>query len=382
MVQIQGYFDLKFEVLRDAFAALFDDPQERGMALCVQIGGETVVDLWAGVADKEGQHAWHSDTILNLFSCTKTFTAVTALQLVGEGKLELDAPVARYWPEFAANGKDKITLRHLLSHQAGLPALRHMLPAEALYDWPTMTSALAAEQPWWALGEGHGYAPITYGWLVGEVLRRVEGRGPGDSIVARTATPLGLDFHVGLADEDFDRVAIISRGKGNFGDASAQRLLKTMMSEPAAMTTRAFANPPSIMTSTNKPEWRRMQQPAANGHGNARSLAGFYTGLLEGRLLESELLNELTREHAVGEDKTLLTRTRFGLGCMLDQPDVANATYGMGPRAFGHPGAGGSIGFADPERDVAFGFVTNNLGPFVLMDPRAQKLARVLADCL
>tara|TARA_R110000868_G_scaffold83005_2_gene234456 strand:- start:369 stop:1514 length:1146 start_codon:yes stop_codon:yes gene_type:complete len=381
-VQIQGYFDLKFEALRDAFAALFEDSQERGMALCVQVGGETVVDLWAGVADKDGQQAWHSDTILNLFSCTKTFTAVTALQLVGEGKLELDAPVARYWPEFAAAGKDKVTLRHLLSHQAGLPALRQMLPAEALYDWQTMTAALAAEQPWWALGEGHGYAPITYGWLVGEVLRRVEGRGPGESIVARTATPLGLDFHVGLADEEFDRVAIISRGKGNFGDAAAQRLLKTMMSEPAAMSTRAFTNPPSIMTSTNKPEWRRMQQPAANGHGNARSLAGFYSGLLDGRLLESELLAELTREHAVGEDKTLLTRTRFGLGCMLDQPEVANATYGMGPRAFGHPGAGGSIGFADPERDVAFGFVTNNLGPFVLMDPRAQKLARLLADCL
>ncbi|HUE94183.1 serine hydrolase domain-containing protein [Pseudomonas sp.] len=381
-MQVQGYFDLRFEAVKEAFAALFDDPQERGMALCVQVGGETVLDIWAGTADKEGQQAWHSDTILNLFSCTKTFTAVTVLQLVDEGKLELDAPVARYWPEFAAAGKDKITLRHLLSHQAGLPALRQMLPAEALYDWQAMTTALAAETPWWALGEGHGYAPITYGWLVGEVLRRVEGRGPGESIVARTAKPLGLDFHVGLADEDFDRVAIISRGKGNFGDAAAQRLLKTMMSEPTAMSTRAFTNPPSIMTSTNKPEWRRMQQPAANGHGNARSLAGFYSGLLDGQLLESELLAELTREHAVGEDKTLLTRTRFGLGCMLDQPEVANATYGMGPRAFGHPGAGGSIGFADPERDVAFGFVTNNLGPFVLMDPRAQKLARLLADCL
>jgi CubicO group peptidase (beta-lactamase class C family) len=381
-MQVQGYFDLRFEAVKEAFAALFDDPQERGMALCVQVGGETVLDIWAGTADKDGQQAWHSDTILNLFSCTKTFAAVTALQLVGEGKLERDAPVARYWPEFAGAGKEKITLRHLLSHQAGLPALHTMLPAEALYDWQTMTTALAAEQPWWSLGEGHGYAPITYGWLVGEVLRRVEGRGPGESIVARTARPLGLDFHVGLEDEEFERVAIISRGKGNFGDTAAQRLLKTMMSEPAAMSTRAFTNPPSIMTSTNKPEWRRMQQPAANGHGNARSLAGFYSGLLGGQLLESELLAELTREHAVGEDKTLLTRTRFGLGCMLDQPQVANATYGMGPRAFGHPGAGGSIGFADPERDVAFGFVTNNLGPFVLMDPRAQKLARLLADCL
>ncbi len=380
-MQIQGYFDLKFEAVKDAFAALFDDPQERGAALCVQVGGETVVDIWAGVADKDGQQAWHSDTILNLFSCTKPFTAVTALQLVSEGKLELDAPVARYWPEFAAAGKERITLRHLLSHQAGLPAIRQNLPAEALYDWQTMTAALAAEAPWWALGEGHGYAPITFGWLVGELLRRVEGRGPGESIVARTAKPLGLDFHVGLADEEFHRVATISRGKGNLGDAAAQRMLKTMMTDAQAMTTRAFTNPPSIMTSTNKPEWRRMQQPAANGHGNARSLAGFYSGLLDGSLLDSELLAELTREHSVGEDRTLLTPTRFGLGCMLDQPTVNNATYGMGPGAFGHPGAGGTTGFADPERDVAVGFVTNNLGPFVLMDPRAQKLAVILCEC-
>lgn len=380
-MQIQGYFDLKFEAVKDAFAAFFDDPQERGAALCVQVGGETVVDIWAGVADRDGQQAWHSDTILNLFSCTKPFTAVTALQLVAEGKLELDAPMARYWPEFAAAGKERITLRHLLSHQAGLPAIRESLPAEALYDWHTMTAALAAEAPWWSLGDGHGYAPITYGWLVGELLRRVEGRGPGESIVARTARPLGLDFHVGLADEEFHRVATISRGKGNVGDAAAQRLLRTMMSDAQALSTRAFTNPPSIMTSTNKPEWRRMQQPAANGHGNARSLAGFYTGLLDGSLLDSDLLAELTREHSVGEDRTLLTSTRFGLGCMLDQPAVANATYGMGPGAFGHPGAGGSTGFADPQRDVAVGFVTNNLGPFVLMDPRAQKLAGILCKC-
>jgi len=381
-VQIQGYFDLKFEAVKDAFVALFEDSQERGAALCIQVGGETVLDIWAGVADKDGEQAWQTDTILNLFSCTKTFTAVTALQLVGEGKLELDAPVAKLWPEFAAAGKEKITLRQLLCHQAGLPAVRELLPAEALYDWQAMTTALAAEQPWWTPGEGQGYAPITYGWLVGELLRRAAGREPGESIVARTARPLGLDFHVGLADAEFHRVAHISRAKGKLGDAAAQRLFKVTMSEPNALSTRAFANPPSIMTSTNKPEWRRMQQPAANGHGNARALAGFYAGLLDGRLLESELLAELTREHGVGEDKTLLTRTRFGLGCMLDQPEVANATYGLGPRAFGHPGAGGSCGFADPEREVAFGFVTNTLGPYVLMDPRAQQLAAVLGRCL
>ena len=193
---------------------------------------------------------------------------------------------------------------------------------------------------------------------------------------------MGLDFHVGLADEEFYRVAHVARTKGNMGDEAAQRMLKAMMNAPSSMTTRAFTNPPSIMTSTNKPEWRRMEQPAANGHGNARSLAGFYSGLLGGELLEAEMLEQLTREHSLGEDKTLLTRTRFGLGCMLDQPGVPNATFGLGPKAFGHPGAGGSIGFADPEREVAFGFVTNSLGPYVLMDPRAQKLVKVLAQCL
>ncbi|WP_043311785.1 EstA family serine hydrolase [Pseudomonas sp. ML96] len=381
-MQIQGHFDLRFEALKDAFVELFDDPQERGAALCVQIGGETVVDIWAGTADKDGAEAWHTDTILNLFSCTKTFAAVAALQLVEQGKLELDAPVARWWPEFAAAGKECVTLRQLLSHRAGLPALRAQLPAEALYDWQQMTTALAAEQPWWTPDEAHGYSPITYGWLVGELLRRVEGRGPGETIAARIAQPLGLDFHVGLAEEEFPRVAHIARKKGDMGDAAAQRLFKCMMSEPTSLTTRAFANPPSILTSTNKPEWRLMQQPAANGHGNARSLAGFYAALLDGRLLEPELLGEMTREHSCGEDRTLLTSTRLGLGCMLDQADVANATYGLGRKSFGHPGAGGSVGFADPEREVAFGFVTNSLGPYVLMDPRAQKLARALGQCL
>lgn len=379
---LNGHCDPRFTPVADAFSALFEDPQERGAALCIQVGGETVVDLWAGSAGKEPGQDWQADTLLNLFSCTKTFAAVAALQLVGEGRLELDAPVARYWPEFEQAGKQGITVRQLLCHRAGLPAIREPLAPEALYDWSSMTAALAAETPWWTPGAEHGYAPITYGWLIGEVIRRVDGREPGSAIIARTAEPLGLDFHIGLDDSEFHRVAHIARGKGNLGDAAAQRLLRTMMTDAAALSTRAFTNPPSVLTSTNKPEWRRMSQPAANGHGNARSLAGFYTGLLQGKLLDEALLAELTREHAVGEDRTLLTCTRFGLGCMLDQPSVANATYGLGPQAFGQPGAGGSIGFADPERELALGFVVNTLGPYVLMDPRAQRLARLAGDCL
>ncbi len=381
-MQIQGYFDLRFEALRDCFQELFEAGGQRGAAVCVMVGGETVADLWAGSADNTGEQAWHSDTLVNLFSCTKTLTAVAAMQLVDEGRLQLDTPVARLWPEFAANGKQNITLRQLLSHQAGLPAIRQPLPAEALYDWSTMTAALAAEQPWWTPGDGHGYAAITYGWLLGELIRRADGREPGEAIIARIARPLELDLHIGLDAAEDHRVAYLTRQKNNFGDAASQRLLKASMGDPQSLTARAFSNPPSVMNSANKPEWRRMTQPAANGHGNARSLAGFYQGLLSGDLLDPMLLTEMTREHSVGEDRTLLTRTRFALGCWLDQPEVANATFGMGPGAFGHPGAGGCIGFADPQRELAFGFVTNTLGPYVLMDPRAQRLARVASACL
>ena len=381
-MQIQGYFDLRFEAVKETFSDLFEQTQQRGAAVCVKVGGETVVDLWAGVADNAGEQPWQEDTLVNLFSCTKTFTAVAALQLVAEGKLQLDDPVARVWPEFAANGKQAITLRQLLCHQAGLPAIRQPLPPEALYDWDMMTAALAAESPWWTPGDGHGYAAITYGWLLGELIRRADGREPGEAIVARTARPLGLDFHIGLAEAEFDRVGYLTRQKNNFGDAAAQRVFKALTGDPQSLTALAFTNPPTIINSANNPEWRRIAKTAANGHGNARALAGFYDGLLRGDLLEDELLAEMTREHCIGEDRTLLSRTRFALGCWLDQPDVENATFSMGSGAFGHPGAGGCIGFADPHYDVAFGYVTNTLGPYVLMDPRAQALARSVKACL
>lgn len=381
-MQIQGYFDLRFEAVRDTFSELFARTRQRGAALCVQVGGETVLDLWAGVADESGEQVWQSDTLVNLFSCTKTFTAVAALQLVAEGRLDLDSPIAEHWPEFACNGKQSVTLRQLLCHRAGLPAIRQPLPEQALYDWARMSEALAAEQPWWTPGEAQGYAAITFGWLLGELIRRVDGREAGRAIVARSAEPLGLDFHLGLADEALARVSHLSRQRNEFGDAAAQRLYKAMIGDQHSVTARAFNNPPGILNSGNKPEWRRMVQPAANGHGNARTLAGFYAGLLQGRLLDEGLLREMTREHSRGEDRVLLAQTRFALGCWLDQPEQANATFGMGPKAFGHPGAGGCVGFADPERELAFGFVTNTLGPYVLMDPRAQVLARSVRQCL
>ncbi len=379
---VQGFYDLQFEAVRDAFAALFEDPQERGAALCIQVGGETVVDLWGGQAGAQPEERWHSDTLINLYSCTKAFSAVTAMQLVGEGQLELDAPLARWWPEFAQAGKENISLRQLLSHRAGLVALSQKLPAAALYDWPRMVAALEAETPSWRPGSRHGYSPILWGWLLGELLQRASGRPAGELIVERTAQPLNLDFHLGLDAQHFDRVAHLTRRKGGVDDPATQRLLAALLHQPDALATRAFSNPPAVMNSAHKPEWRSMVQPAANGHGNARTLAGFYAGLLDGRLLDSALLAEMTRLHSKGEDATLLTHTRLGLGLMLEQAGLEHASFGLGPRTFGHPGAGGSLGCADPERQLAFGFVTNSLGPHVLMDPRARLLARTASLCL
>ncbi len=381
-MSVQGYCAPHLQALQDSFAAQLAQPNNRGAAFCVQRNGETLVDLWGGFADRHASQPWQADTLVNVFSCSKPFAAVAALALVEQGKLELDAPLARYWPEFAQAGKHGISLRQVLSHQAGLPALRELLPAEALFDWSQMCAVLAAESPWWTPGEQHGYAPITYGWLVGELLRRVTAETVGDALLNRTSRPLGLDFHMGLDEQTQQRVSDVSRLKNEWGDEAAQRLVQCFFTQPTAMTTRAFTNPPSILTSTNTPQWRAMAQPAANGHGNARSLAGFFSALLDGRLLGHELLAEMTREHAVGVDQTLLTRTRFGLGCMLDQPDVANATFGLGPRTFGHPGAGGSLVCADPDSGVVVAYVTNSLGPYVLMDPRVQQLNRQLVRLL
>ncbi|SCW62189.1 CubicO group peptidase, beta-lactamase class C family [Pseudomonas sp. NFACC52] len=371
-----------FEPVREAFIQLMQSPFERGAALCIQVDGETVVDLWAGICGPEPDTPWQRDTLLNLFSCTKPFTAVAVMQLVGEGRLELDTPLCHYWPAFANAGKASITLRHVLCHRAGLPALRTLLTPETLYEWDTMTDLIAEERPWAAAGERQTYSPLLFGWILGELLRRVDGLPPAQSICQRVAAPLGLDFHLGLDEATIGRCAYMARTKDEIDDEAFGRVLQFVLNEPTAMSALAFANPPMVLGRSNETGWKRMTQPAANGHGNARSLATFYAGLLDGRLLESPLLNEMLREHSAEYDPTLQTPARFGLGVMLEQPHVANGSYGMGASAFGHMGAGGTVGFADPERGVAFGFACNTIGSYVLMDPRARRLANVATDCL
>ncbi len=381
-MHIDGISDSAFSDVLDVFTQILEEPEQRGAALCVQIAGETVLDVWGGVIDRHAEQLWQRDTLVNIFSSGKPVAAVVLLQLVAEGRLQLDTPLAEYWPEFAVQGKQQITLRHVLSHQAGLPAIFELLAPEALYDWQRMIAAVQNTPPWWLPGSAHGYAPMTYGWLVGELIHRIEGCSPGEAIAKRIAEPLQLEFYLGLTEQQLPKVGDVMRMKGVFGDAASLRLMKAMGNDPQGMTAKAFSNPPSMMTSTNKLEWRRMQQPAANAHSTARGLAGFYTGLLQDQLLDREMLANMLKEQSVGMDLTLQTKTRFGLGCMLEQVDQMPASYALGEHSFGHPGAGGTLGCADPEREVSVAFITNSLGASVLVDPRAQKINAMLKKCL
>lgn len=381
-MHLDGYSDSMFGDVLDVFTQILEEPEQRGAALCVQVAGETVLDVWGGVIDRHGEQLWRRDTLVNIFSSGKPVAAVALLQMVEQGRLDLDTPIAEYWPEFTQQAKHAITLRQVLSHRAGLPAIVEPIAADALYDWSRMLDAVQQTPPWWTPGSAHGYAPMTYGWLVGELMRRVDSCEPRAAIAQRITEPLGLELYLGVTEEQLPRVGDVMRMKGAVTDPTALRLMREMGQTPQGLTAKAFTNPPSMMTSTNSLQWRSMQQPAANMHGTARGLAGFYSALLQGRLLSSEMFSHFQQEHSVGTDLTLLTQTRFGLGCMLEQASQPPATYALGARSFGHPGAGGTLGCADPEREVSVAFVTNSLGPSVLMDPRAQKINAMLKRCL
>ena len=210
---IQGTFEPGFAPVVQMLQDMLQQPEQRGAALCVYQHGQRVIDVWAGVVDRAGRQPWQGDTLVNVFSSGKPVLAVVVLQLVAEGRLQLDAPVSSYWPEFAQAGKQAITLRQLLSHRSGLSAIGEPLPPAALFDWQRMVQALEQQQPWWTPGKAHGYAPMTYGWLLGELVRRVDGCMPGAAIAQRIAGPLGLEFYVGLGEAQLKRVSDVSRIK-------------------------------------------------------------------------------------------------------------------------------------------------------------------------
>ena len=384
---LHGTADPRFARVKEAFAENFRERNEVGAAVAVTIDGKRVVDLWAGHADQSRRRPWEQNTIVNVYSTTKGMAALCLHRLVEQGRVDLEAPVARYWPEFAQAGKEAVPVRDLLGHRAGLAAVQPLLPGEALYDWDAMVTALAAQPPWWKPGSAHGYHAVTFGWLVGEVVRRVTGRSLGTYFREAIAGPLDMDFHIGLDDSEHHRVAEMSTIPLPEPGADSLQLAMVMMSDPEGLAARAFMNPPSIAHGPNIPQWRRAEIPGANGHGDARALARVYGALAHGGridgvpVLSRESIARCHAELSQGPDLVLQLATRFGHGFMLPQ-DRLDARIGRGTRSFGHPGAGGSLGFADPDAGVGFGYVMNRMGPKILLDVRAIALADAVYESL
>ncbi|HVN86738.1 MAG TPA: serine hydrolase domain-containing protein [Candidatus Binatia bacterium] len=374
-VQVQGACDSRFERVRQSFEGSFASG-EVGAALAVTLDGEPVVDLWGGYADAARTRPWQRDTIVNVYSTTKGMTAICAHRLVEQGRLDLDAAVARYWPEFAQAGKDQVPVRHLLSHQAGLAPVAPPITVEHLYDWHFMTSTLAAQAPAWKPGTQHGYHALTFGYLVGELVRRVDGRSLGRYFREEIAKPLEVDFHIGLDEHDDARCAdMIPAPPPPQGAAD---VFVNAAKNPESLAGRVFGNPRLDPRQVNTRGWRGAEIPAANGHGDARGLARIYGALacngdLDGvHILGPDAINRATTEQAFGTDAVLAPlHTRFGLGFFLTQPMIP---FGPNPRAFGHPGAGGSIAFADPDARLGFAYVMNQMQQGLSGDARGFSL--------
>jgi len=379
--QVEGSCDRRFEPVREALWGNFRDRGERGGAVCVLVDGRVVVDLGGGWADPSGTRRWRPDTLVNVFSVGKGLIAVCAARLAGQGRLDLDAPVAAYWPEFGAAGKGAITVRQLLSHQAGLPAVRRRLPPGSMLDWPVMTSALAAQEPWWEPGTGHGYHVNTFGFLAGEVIRRVTGATVGTLLREEVAGPLGADVHIGLPASQDARVAEFS-----WPGPPATEEEPAGLGSGQLMEHNAYFNPGGLSGAgvINSREWRAAEVPSANAHGTARGVARVYAALACGGALDgvtivgTSALAAATTEQVYGPDLVLHRPTRFGLGFQLTQPE---RPLGPGQTAFGHFGAGGSLGFCDPDSGLAFGYVMNQMGPR-WQNPRTRALVDAVYECL
>jgi CubicO group peptidase (beta-lactamase class C family) len=384
-VAVEGVCGPGFRRVREAFAGNFALHGEVGAAVAVTVGGRLVVDLWAGHADAARTRPWARDTIVNVASATKGLTAICAHRLADRGLLDLNAPVARYWPEFGQAGKAAVAVHLLLSHRAGLPAIEAPLPTSALYDWDTMTGALAAQKPWWEPGTRHGYHVFTFGWLVGEVVRRVAGKSLGSYWREEVAQPLGIECHIGLAAEHDGRVAeLLPVPPSPTGEPDWEAEL---IKNAAPMVQKAYNNPPKTVADMNTRAWRGEEIPAGNAHTNARALARVYgalacAGEVDGVRVLSPLSVERARtEQARGPDAVLFGwPTRFGLGFAL--PPEGAGFGASSATAFGHPGAGGSIGFADPAMHVGFGYTMNQIQTAIPPGPRALCLINALYGSL
>ncbi|MCD9144482.1 serine hydrolase domain-containing protein [Streptomyces albireticuli] len=394
MVDVQGTVTDGFEPVRDAFAENFARRGERGAAVTVYRDGRKVADLWGGTKDADaapddtGAAPWAPGTAQIVRSATKGVAAAVLLLLHQRGQVDLDAPVGTYWPEFKANGKERVLVRHLLSHRAGLPVLDAPLtPAEAV-DGVSGPRAVAAQAPAWEPGTAHGYHAQTYSWLLGELVHRITGRTIGTWVAGEIARPLAADLWIGLPEAERDRAGRVAPVEPPAAPATPGLRVRPKQSvsaaydDPDSLTRRAFAAI-TPLADENDPAYRAAELPASAGIATADGLARFYASLIgdvEGgrRLFAPATLTLARTEESVGPDRVLVVNTRFGLGYMLH----GAASPLLAPGSFGHPGRGGSLAFADPESGIAFGYVTNGLQKNVTADPRAQALVRAVGKAL
>ncbi|NUR09217.1 MAG: beta-lactamase family protein [Nocardioidaceae bacterium] len=353
-MDVHGSVDPRFETVREAFAAEVAadaDAGCTGSAFAVWHDGAWVVDLWGGYADASHTTPWRRDTIVMPYSVTKPFAALCLLVLVDRGRVDLDAPMTTYWPELAAPA----TVRQVLCHSAGLSVIERPTTVEAFYDWDLMCGLLAAQPPLWEPGTACGEAALTYGHLVGEVVRRVDGRSPGGFLREEVCAPLGLDFHVGLGDDELRRTAELT------GFELAEE-------EPGSFRDRAISNPPGTRDPAvvNGERWRRAEVPAVNGHGTARAVAGLFVALQEGRLLSVETRDEMLTVAVEGVDRFTGSPEQWALGVGHDEDG-----FGMG-------GLGGNLGWWSTAGEYAFAFVTARVADH----SRCARVENALRSCL
>lgn len=380
---ISGSCNERFAAVRAEFERNFDERGEVGASLHVLVDGEPVVDLWGGTADRDGT-PWAEDTLTVVFSCTKGATALCAHLLIDRGELDLDAPVAEYWPEFATNGKESATVRMMLNHSVGVPAISERLEPGTCIDWDRMCWYLENQEPWWEPGTSHGYHMLTFGWTVGELVRRVSGRSLGTFFAEEIAGPLDSEFYIGLPESAADRVGKVISPSVNRDELS--EFTRTLLADPESLPRLAWMNSGGF--EANDPAVHRAEIGAGGGITNAKGLARLYkplaagggVGDVGGGLFSADAVARMGEVSvSSGRDNTLLIPTRFGLGFMKSMDNRRRVTGDrdsaiLSSAAFGHVGAGGSIGFADPDANMAFGYTMNRMGPGVLLNERGQSL--------
>jgi len=377
-----------YERLAETFAQNFAERGEVGASVCLIAGGETVVDLWGGTANPRTQAPWTKDTVSIVFSCTKGATALCAHMLASRGKLDMDAPVTELWPEFGQHGKERVTTRMMLDHSAAVPALRERVKDDGPYDWTYMTERLAAEEPFWVPGTRNGYHGFTFGWTVGEMVRRASGKSLGAFFRDEVARPLGLDFWIGTPEEIEPRVAPILAYAMKAEEARTPFLIDLATDKKSIPFLFYMNNGAWRAGGANSRAGHAAEIGAANGITNARGLAGMYAPLAQGggRLVDARTLSRMGEvSMATHDDATLRVPTRFAPGFMKSMDNrrrsIAAKLWGedcdsviLSSAAFGHVGAGGSLGFADPAAGFSFGYTMNQMGPGILMNGRGQKL--------